>query len=174
MKLIECFLSSPRALHAPITALGLCIPAWTLGGSFLGARAINSAGMQPTCLKWRIPMKCRLFAISAAACALLLTGGAALAQGVSSCAPGTNQDFAISTYSDTGSPTPSGSVDNLGQALAAGFYGNTSNAGTSIYAPSTGHGVTPSISPGPQTAGGDGPGTGTSIGGLITASCPPN
>jgi hypothetical protein len=98
----------------------------------------------------------------------------ALAQGASDFAPGTNQDELILFYSTpapfgelTGSPTPGGVVDNLGQAIAGGFYGNTSNSGTDVDAPDRGHGVTPSISPGPQTVGGDGPGTGTSIGDFI-------
>ena len=107
------------------------------------------------------------FAISAI---LFMTAGAAYAapgNGASSVAPGQNKDSLITIYSATGSPTPSGSVDNLGQAISGGFYGNTSNAGTSPYAPANGHGVTPSISPCPQTVGGGGPGTGTSIGEAI-------
>lgn len=118
-------------------------------------------------------MKCKISAISAAACSVLLTSSAALAQGKSTCAPGTNQSSLISFYSTaepTGSPTPGGNVNNLGHALAGGFYGNTSNAGSSPYAPDNGHGVTPSISPGPQTVGG----TFTSIGASIQQNCPPN
>ena len=106
---------------------------------------------------------------------LMVPVGAAYAapgSGASSVAPGQNKDALTNYYSTTGSPTPSGHVDNLGQAISAGFYGNTSNAGSSPYAPDNGHGVTPSISPGPQTVGGDGPGTGTSIGDLIQSMRP--
>jgi hypothetical protein len=87
--------------------------------------------------------------------------------GASSVSPGRNKGFFDGAYSDTGSPTPSGSVDNLGQAISGGYYGNTSNAGDDSDAPARGHGVTPSISPGPQTVGGDGPGSGTSLGEAI-------
>jgi hypothetical protein len=80
----------------------------------------------------------------------------------------------------TGSPTPGGVVNTLGGAISGGFYGNTSNSGIDSDAPARGHGVTPSISPGPQTispgpqtVGGGGPGTGTSVGDLIQA-CHPN
>jgi hypothetical protein len=89
--------------------------------------------------------------------------------GASNNAPGHNKDALESFYGaggleQTGSPTPGGVVDNLGGAISGGFYGNTSNAGLDSDAPANGHGVTPSISPGPQTVGGGGPGTGTSIG----------
>ena len=102
-------------------------------------------------------------------CALALLSTAAWAGGgASGHAPGTNKDGITSYYSGTGSPTPGGTVgNNLGQAISGGFYGNTSNAGISPYAPSNHHGVTPSISPGPQTVGGGGPGTGTSLGDLV-------
>lgn len=73
----------------------------------------------------------------------------------------------------TGSPTPGGVVNTLGGAISGGFYGNTSNSGIDSDAPARGHGVTPSISPGPQTVGGGGPGTGTSVGDAIQA-CHPN
>jgi len=111
--------------------------------------------------------------------AFVFAGNAALAAGKSACSPGTNRAAFVAYYGEggteeTGSPTPGGFVDNLGQAVSAGFYGNTSNAGESPYAPANGHGVTPSISPGPQTVGGGGPGTGTSIGDFIQASCPPS
>ena len=97
-----------------------------------------------------------------------LVSSAALAGAGSGNAPGQNKDFVGAVYGTTGSPTPGGTVgDNLGQGIAGGFYGNTSNAGTSPYAPDNGHGVTPSISPGPQTVGGDGPGSGTSIGDIV-------
>lgn len=124
-------------------------------------------------------VKTRLIAFAAAAGVGLLVGGAALAQGKSACAPGTNKDGFVAFYGsggteETGSPTPAGVVTNLGGALSGGFYGNTSNAGIDIDAPARGHGVTPSISPGPQTVGGGGPGTGTSIGDFIQASCPPS
>jgi len=120
-----------------------------------------------------------ILTVSAVACAVLLSGGAALAQGKSACSPGQNKAAFVTYYGaggpeQTGSPTPGGVVDNLGQALSGGFYGNTSNAGESPYAPANGHGVTPSISPGPQVVGGGGPGTGTSIGDFIQANCPPN
>lgn len=95
---------------------------------------------------------------------LAMSGPVLAGGGASSVAPGPNKDALIFLYGSTGSPTPSGSVDNLGQAISGGFYGNTSNAGSSPYAPANGHGVTPSISPGPQTVGGGGPGTGTSLG----------
>ena len=103
--------------------------------------------------------------------------GAALAAGKSACAPGQNADALVIWYSAfdvTGSPTPGGVVNNLGGAISGGFYGNTSNAGIDGDAPDSGHGVTPSISPGPQVNGGGGPGTGTSIGDAIQAACPPS
>jgi hypothetical protein len=85
--------------------------------------------------------------------------------------PGQYQDALIGFYSDTGAPTPGGSVDNLGQAIAAGYYGNTSNAGIDSDAPARGHGVTPSISPGPKvTDGGVVPGA--SLGYAITCNGP--
>jgi hypothetical protein len=90
------------------------------------------------------------------------------AGGASAVAPGQNKAALSALYGTTGSPTPGGTVDdNLGQAISGGFYGNTSNSGVSPYAPSNGNGVTPSISPGPQTVGGGGPGTGSSIGDTI-------
>src|SRR3954453_5429406 len=106
--------------------------------------------------------------------AALLTSGAALAAGKSSCAPGQNKAVLLAIYGaggpqETGSPTPGGVVNTLGGAISGGFYGNTSNSGASPYAPANGHGVTPSISPGPQTVGGGGPGTGTSVGDVIQA-----
>jgi hypothetical protein len=97
----------------------------------------------------------------------------AMAEGKSECAPGKNQDALVAFYSGTGSPTPGESVDTLGGALSGGFYGNTSNAGIDVDAPDSGHGVTPSISPGPQVVNGGGPGTGTSIGDSINFFCPP-
>lgn len=125
-------------------------------------------------------MRCTLLAASAFTCAILLSGGAALAQGKHNCpfVPGQNKDGWVAYYGaggvePTGSPVPGGWVNRLGGAISGGFYGNTSNAGESQYAPSNGHGVTWSISPGPQTVNGDGPGTGTSIGDVIQA-CPPN
>jgi hypothetical protein len=104
--------------------------------------------------------------------AALLTSGAALAAGKSDCAPGQNKNGLIAYYTfvePTGSPTPGGKIKNLGGAISGGFYGNTSNSGIDSDAPANGHGVTPSISPGPQTVGGGGPGTGTSIGDAIQA-----
>jgi hypothetical protein len=108
-----------------------------------------------------IGFACSLFATTAWA------GG-----GASGNAPGHNKDALVSYYGsggpeETGSPTPGGVVNNLGGAISGGFYGNTSNAGSSPYAPANGHGVTPSISPGPQVNGGGGPGTGTSVGDLV-------
>jgi hypothetical protein len=105
---------------------------------------------------------------------LLASSGAALAGGKSSCAPGQNKAALVAFYGagglqQTGSPTPGGVVDTLGGAISGGFYGNTSNSGIDSDAPANGHGVTPSISPGPQTVGGGGPGTGTSIGDAIQA-----
>jgi hypothetical protein len=85
------------------------------------------------------------------------------------CAPGPNAADLESFYGTTGSPTPSGVVSNLGGAISGGFYGNTSNAGLSPYAPANKHGVTPSESPGPQVLGVFGPGTGPSVGDYIQA-----
>ena len=100
-----------------------------------------------------------VFALSAASFA----GG-----GASNVAPGKNKETAIGLAAsdpDVGSPTPSGSVTNLGGAISGAFYGNTSNSGNNTAdAPARGHGVTPSQSPGPQINGGGGPGTGTSLG----------
>ena len=93
--------------------------------------------------------------------------------GASAAAPGKNKDALITYYQlvePTGSPTPGGTIKNLGGAISGGFYGNTSNSGSDIDAPESGHGVTPSISPGPQINGGGGPGTGTSIGDAIQAA----
>jgi hypothetical protein len=110
--------------------------------------------------------------------AVVLFSTAALAQGgASSVAPGKNKAALIGFYGEggleeTGSPTPGGVVQNLGGAISGGFYGNTSNSGIDVDAPDRGHGVTPSISPGPQTVGGGGPGTGTSIGEAIQALRP--
>lgn len=102
----------------------------------------------------------------------MLLPATAYSQGASGAAPRRNKEALIGHYGaggaeETGSPTPGGVVNNLGGAISGGFYGNTSNAGIDIDAPARGHGVTPSISPGPQTVGGGGPGTGTSIGEAI-------
>ena len=120
----------------------------------------------------------KLFASAAALALVLGLSGTAFAGGKNVCAPGTNTDLFLEQYGaggpeETGSPTPGGVVNTLGGALSGGFYGNTSNAGISPFAPDSG-GVTPSISPGPQVVGGDGPGTGTSIGAFIQLSCPPS
>ena len=112
------------------------------------------------------------YAIALAGVALMAAPLPSLAQGASGAAPGRNKDAIITFYSAveiTGSPTPGGVVGNLGGAISGGFYGNTSNAGVDSDAPVRGHGVTPSISPGPQVVGGGGPGTGTSIGDAIQA-----
>lgn len=110
----------------------------------------------------------RLSTAAVLAVSMLGFSATAYAGGASTYSPGHNKAALATLYGNTGSPTPGGTVgNNLGQALSSGFYGNTSNAGVSPYAPSNGHGVTPSVSPGPQTVGGGGPGTGTSIGGLI-------
>lgn len=125
-------------------------------------------------------MKGAMLIVGVAACAMLLNGGAALAKGKSACAPGQNKEAFVAFYGqggpeETGSPTPGGYITSLGGALSGGFYGNTSNSGSNTEdAPARGHGVTPSISPGPQTVNGGGPGTGTSIGDFIQANCPPN
>jgi len=125
-------------------------------------------------------MKLATLACGATVCATLLISGVAFAGGgKSACAPGQNAEVLIAHYGlgggePTGSPTPAGSVTTLGGAIAGGFYGNSSNAGIDVDAPANGHGVTPSISPGPQINGGGGPGTGTSIGGAIQAGCPPS
>mgnify|MGYP001618319272 CR=1 FL=1 len=102
--------------------------------------------------------------------ALILASTAYAGGGVSDRAPGRNKDALGGFYSGTGSPTPGGSIKNLGGAISGGFYGNTANAGVDSDAPANGHGVTPSISPGPQTVGGDGPGSGTSVGEAITGN----
>ena len=104
--------------------------------------------------------------------------GAALAASAKDSAPGQNKAALVGFYGaggpeQTGSPTPGGVVNTLGGAISGGFYGNTSNSGIDSDAPARGHGVTPSISPGPQTVGGGGPGTGTSVGDAIQA-CYPN
>lgn len=116
----------------------------------------------------------RLGAITAIALAATLPfATAAQAGGAKAFAPGQNKDVLIlfyNTVEETGSPTPAGHVTNLGGAISGGFYGNTSNAGIDSDAPDNGHGVTPSISPGPQVNGGGGPGTGTSIGDAIQAA----
>jgi hypothetical protein len=106
--------------------------------------------------------------------AALLSGGSAFAAGKSDCAPGQNKSGLVAFYGaggpeQTGSPTPGGVVNTLGGAISGGFYGNTSNSGIDSDAPARGHGVTPSISPGPQTLSSGGPGTGTSIGEAIRA-----
>jgi hypothetical protein len=109
-----------------------------------------------------------------AAAALALTAGfvgPALAGGVSAAAPGKNKDALIAyyTYVDiTGSPASSdGLIKNLGGAISGGFYGNTSNSGIDVDAPANGHGVTPSISPGPHVNGGGF----CSVGGAIHGTC---
>lgn len=94
--------------------------------------------------------------------------------GCSVASPGQLQELLILFYQfiePTGSPVPGGIIVNLGGAISGGFYGNTANAGIDSDAPARGHGVTPSISPGPQTVGGDGPGSGTSIGDFIQSIC---
>jgi hypothetical protein len=113
----------------------------------------------------------------AGAVALALTTGfvspALAGGGASAAAPGKNKEALIAYYTyvePTGSPTPSGDIKNLGGAISGGFYGNTSNAGSDIDAPASGHGVTPSISPGPQTLTSGGPGTGTSIGEVLQSA----
>jgi hypothetical protein len=115
----------------------------------------------------------KIVSIITVSVAVTFAAGATYAGGgASAFAPGQNKDALLSQYGEggpeeTGSPTPGGVVHNLGGAISGGFYGNTSNAGVDGDAPDRGHGVTPSISPGPQTVGGDGPGTGTSIGEAI-------
>src|SRR4051812_13310877 len=99
----------------------------------------------------------------------MLLASPAFAQSAKDCAPGQNKAALQGFYAGTGSPTPGGTISSLGGAISGGFYGNTSNSGASPYAPDNGHGVTPSISPGPQTVGGGGPGTGASIGDAIRA-----
>ena len=77
--------------------------------------------------------------------------------GNSANAPGQNNALLIGVAQaeSTGSPTPGGEVTNLGGAISGWFFGNTANAGIDSDAPDRGHGVTPSISPGPQTVGGN-------------------
>jgi len=95
--------------------------------------------------------------------------------GTSQCAPGQIKTELLTYYQliePTGTPTRGGLVgDHLGGALSGGFYGNTSNSGIDPDAPENGHGVTPSITPGPQTLTSGGPGTGTSIGEFIHDLC---
>jgi hypothetical protein len=127
---------------------------------------------------WEFDMKGNTLAVAVFACAAFGLTGTADAAGKSACAPGKNKDALVAFYGsgggeETGSPTPGGVVANLGGAISGGFYGNTSNAGIDVDAPAGGHGVTPSISPGPQVNGGGGPGTGTSLGDLIQL-CPPS
>lgn len=89
--------------------------------------------------------------------------------------PGTAKDGYITYYQtveQTGSPVPGdGYIKNLGGAISGGYYGNTSNAGKSPYAPSRGHGVTPSASPGPFV-GGVNAVPGASLGYFITCKGP--
>lgn len=87
------------------------------------------------------------------------------------CNPPANAALLETIYGGTGSPTPGGEVSNLGGLISGGFYGNTSNAGISPYAPTkpNGHGVTPSESPGPQFMPNPIPGTGSSVGDFIQA-----
>jgi hypothetical protein len=118
----------------------------------------------------------RVFLSAAAALALVFGAYPAMAGGASDCSPGQNKGALVAFYGagggePTGSPTPAGSVTTLGGAISGGFYGNTSNSGIDSDAPASGHGVTPSISPGPQTVGGGGPGTGTSVGDAIQQMC---
>jgi hypothetical protein len=112
-------------------------------------------------------------AIIVASVAMLGSVSTAFAAGASAAAPGKNKEALILFYQfgePTGSPATGGVIKNLGGAISGGFYGNTSNSGSDIDAPDSGHGVTPSISPGPQVNGGGGPGTGTSVGDLIQAA----
>jgi hypothetical protein len=103
----------------------------------------------------------RVFLSAAAALALVFGAYPAMAGGASDCSPGQNKGALVAFYGagggdptgPTGSPTPAGSVTTLGGAISGGFYGNTSNSGIDSDAPASGHGVTPSISPGPQTRG---------------------
>jgi hypothetical protein len=101
---------------------------------------------------------------------LIVAAAAAPAFAGNSAAPGQNKDALIAYYTTvepTGSPTPGGTIKNLGGAISGGFFGNTSNAGVDIDAPDSGHGVTPSISPGPQVNG-DGF---CSLGGYMHGNC---
>jgi hypothetical protein len=101
---------------------------------------------------------------------LIVAAAAAPAFAGNSAAPGQNKDALIAYYTtveQTGSPTPGGTIKNLGGAISGGFFGNTSNAGDDIDAPDSDHGVTPSISPGPQVNG-DGF---CSLGGYMHGNC---
>ena len=89
-------------------------------------------------------------------------------------APGQNQEFLIGLYQSetTGSPaSEDGVIKNLGGAISGGYFGNTSNAGVDSDAPDSGHGVTPSVSPGPLVGGCDSE-PGMSLGRLITGNGP--
>jgi hypothetical protein len=110
----------------------------------------------------------RISVVAVGAAALIaLAAGPAAAAGKSGASPGQNKDaliFYYSTLDPTSSPTPSGTVDNLGQAIAGGFFGNTANASA------TGHGVIPSVSPGPAVGNCSGVVPGSSVGDLITGN----
>lgn len=103
-------------------------------------------------------MKTLSFAAALAAAALLLAPTIATAASNKANAPGQNKDALITYYQTvdpTGSPaSDTGLIKNLGGAISGGFFGNTSNSGVDPDAPANGHGVTPSISPGPQVNGG--------------------
>jgi hypothetical protein len=89
--------------------------------------------------------------------------------------PGQNQELWIGFYQNdetTGSPaSEDGIIKNLGGAISGGYFGNTSNSGESEFAPDSGHGVTPSVSPGPLV-GGCNSAPGTSLGRFLTGNGP--
>jgi hypothetical protein len=113
----------------------------------------------------------------AAAVALMaaswMLGGIAFADPTN--APGQNQELWIGFYQiveETGSPaSDDGVIKNLGGAISGGYFGNTSNAGVDSDAPDSGHGVTPSVSPGPLVGGCESE-PGMSLGHLITDNGP--
>jgi hypothetical protein len=102
-----------------------------------------------------------------------MLGGIAFADPTN--APGQNREASIAFYQlveTTGSPaSDDGIIKNLGGAISGGYFGNTSNSGESEFAPDSGHGVTPSVSPGPLVGGCDSE-PGMSLGRLITGNGP--
>ena len=114
-----------------------------------------------------------LVAAALAVATLALAAGPAAAGGNSTRAPGKNKDLLILYYTviePAGSPTPSGTVTNLGQAISGGYYGNTYNAGIASDAPANGHGVTAPLAPGPASGGFAGVIPNSSIGDAITGN----
>ena len=111
------------------------------------------------------------------AIAVAAAAGAVGAAGKADMSPGRNKEASIVFYQlgePTGTPTPSddGLINNLGGAISGGFFGNTSNSGADSDAPARGHGVTPSVSPGPSIGGCADVTPGASLGHVITGNGP--